>query len=234
MKRLIREALPNIAAGLVVATILAAIGIVGDFAGFRNSAHDTVLRYAISGCLFVILLAGALFVVVSKRPNVLEPTHKHYRFGTRQRLLATVAALLAIGVMTWFIWPVNLPRVTLAVENRTGVDLAISKLSKFSIDLYTPLEDDQRLATGEASLVTVSGPDEVASEINVPAHASVVAYANILNESRYRRFVGSDSVYISFVLCDKDESPKWYAENRIRFSMRALRSVSVRVPLKYP
>jgi len=234
MKGMIREVTPDIVGGLIVAIFLGAIGLLGDFLGLKNSANEMFLRYAISGCLFGILIAAAFFVMMSKRSNSIDPTLKQYRFRKRHRILAVAASLLGTGIVTWFLWPVTLPPITLAIENATQEDLVISKVAKFSIDRYTPLEPDHRLATGEALLVPPGRPLKDGQEFRLPAGAKLEASARLLRQSRYRRFVGEDDAYITLVLSDKDDSPRWFSLNRIQFSPGALRSIPLRVRIRYP
>ena len=232
MKKLLRESVPDVIGGLAVASLLGAIGLLGNVVGLRDLEADAFLRYAVTVCLFLVLFAATLFVVFSRRRSAIDPSAKHYRFARRHRVLAAVAASISMGLAAWwFLWPVGLPPITVAIDNATDADQTVSRFAAFSIVLDTPLEADRSLATGRAFLASsVSGQE--ATQFKVPARAQLHVVARIQKQSRYRRLIGAEDTFIALVLFDDHDRVIGFSSNRILFAKRVLSTIPLRITIR--
>jgi len=180
--------MPEAVGGLVVATLLSAIGLIGDAAGFRTLEARALLRYVISGCLFLILLGSGGFILFSKIPSSINPSVSYHRFAKRHRLFAAITCGLSILVIGFvFFWPKYLPSVALTIINKTDEQKFVSRYAAFEIDLATPLEPDQRLGTGRA-ILSVRNGSLTHDTLTVPAHSQLQVSATIQKSIALQEF----------------------------------------------
>lgn len=225
MRGLAREALPGVIAGLTVAFILGAVGVLGDFVGLRSSENEAVLRYTMSGGLFVILAAATGFVIFRKRSSLIDSSVKQHQFGYRHRVLAIAFGVLELASLVWFLWPRGLPPLTAS-------DCLVSRIVEFSIDSSPPLEPGQRLVTGEAYIGDRADGQKFDQDVLIPAHRTVIASIQLINQSRYIHYLKQDDAFLTLVLSGKDENRLWFSDNQVRFRTGALRSNHFQIKIR--
>ena len=94
-QNVLRESLPEVIGGLVVAAILGLLAVVSGF--FDLSAHLGIALRTVIFCLYVILVIAVIYVFRTTRLTLVEPPQPFPRFGKSIRVAAIVVLFAATG-----------------------------------------------------------------------------------------------------------------------------------------
>jgi hypothetical protein len=204
-----RDLVVGTISSLLAAALVAAMSLVSGIVQGRYTREISVSVRPLLVILYVVLLAGTVFVLVSGRPSQIDPLRRLPRFGRWPKVASVTATILALLPVIWSFVPYSIPPFQIQVRNHGKYGIVIKDQAVFYIKVPESPASNRFVTSGMCQMFWFEPPAQRDKPLLVFPEGTADLKCQMLDPLEYQSFVESGKMEVELSIVDSDGNNSW-------------------------